>query len=55
MKEAGGKFSTIDGKTELFDANGKPTAPIYEGFTSIATNGLLHDVALDFLTRHSEG
>ena len=55
MKEAGGKFSTIDGKTELFDANGKPTAPIYEGFTSIATNGLLHDTALDFLTRHSEG
>ena len=49
MKEAGGKFSTIDGKTELFDANGKPTAPIYEGFTSIATNGLLHDVALETL------
>ena len=55
MKEAGGKFSTIDGKTELFNANGKPTAPIYEGFTSIATNGLLHDTALDFLTRRSEG
>ncbi|MBR6854077.1 MAG: histidinol-phosphatase [Fibrobacter sp.] len=49
MKEAGGKFSTIDGKTELFDVNGKPTAPIYEGFTSIATNGLLHDVALEML------
>ena len=51
MKEAGGKFSTIDGKTELFDANGKPTAPIYEGFTSIATNGLLHDVALECLKK----
>ena len=51
MKEAGGKFSTIDGKTELFDANGKPTAPIYEGFTSIATNGLLHDLALDCLKK----
>ena len=49
MKEAGGKFSTIDGKTELFDANGKPTAPIYEGFTSVASNGLLHNVALDAL------
>ena len=49
MKEAGGKFSTIDGKTELFDANGKPTSPIYEGFTSIATNGILHDVALETL------
>ena len=51
MKEVGGKFSTIDGKTELFDANGKPTAPIYEGFTSIATNGLLHDVALECLKK----
>ena len=51
MKEAGGKFSTIDGKTELFDANGKPTAPIYEGFTSIATNGLLHNAALDCLKK----
>lgn len=51
MKEAGGKFSTIDGKTELFDANGKPTAPIYERFTSIATNGLLHNVALDCLKK----
>lgn len=51
MKEAGGKFSTIDGKTELFDENGKPTAPIYEGFTSIATNGLLHDTALDCLKK----
>jgi myo-inositol-1(or 4)-monophosphatase len=49
MKEAGGKFSTIDGKTELFDANGKPTAPIYEGFTSIATNGLLHGAVLEML------
>ena len=51
MKEAGGKFSTIDGKTELFDVNGKPTAPIYEGFTSIATTGLLHDTALDCLKK----
>ena len=51
MKEAGGKFSTIDGKTEIFDENGKPTAPIYEGFTSIATNGLLHNVALDCLKK----
>lgn len=47
MKEAGGKFSTIDGKTDLFGADGKPVAPIYEGFSSVATNGLLHDVALD--------
>ena len=49
MKEAGGKFSTIDGKMELFDASGKPTAPIYEGFTSIASNGLLHSAALEML------
>jgi myo-inositol-1(or 4)-monophosphatase len=51
FKEAGGKFSTIDGKTELFDADGKPTAPIYEGFSSVATNGALHDVALDCLKK----
>ena len=49
--EAGGRFSTIDGKTELFGADGKPTAPIYEGFTSVATNGALHDVALDSLKK----
>ena len=48
--EAGGKFSTIDGKTELFDASGKPTAPIYEGFTSVATNGSLHEVTLKALS-----
>ena len=51
FKEAGGKFSTIDGKTELFGADGKPVAPIYEGFTSVATNGALHDVVLDSLKR----
>ena len=44
-----------NGDVAFFDANGKQTAPIYEGFTSIATNGLLHDAALDFLTRRSEG
>lgn len=49
MREAGGAFSTLDGKTELFDADGKPVAPIYEGFSSIATNGLLHDEALSLL------
>ena len=43
FKEAGGKFSTIDGITELFDASGKPVAPIYEGYTSMASNGLIHD------------
>ncbi len=51
MKEAGGKFSTIDGKMELFDACGKPTAPIYEGFTSIASNGLLHGAAQECLKK----
>ena len=51
MKEAGGKFSTIDGKMELFDASGKPTAPIYEGFTSIASNGLLHGAAQECLKK----
>ena len=47
FKEAGGKFSTLDGKTELFGEDGKPTAPIYEGFSSIATNGILHAESLD--------
>jgi myo-inositol-1(or 4)-monophosphatase len=49
--EAGGKFSTIDGKAEIFDKDGKPVAPIYEGFSSVATNGKLHDIALDCLKR----
>lgn len=47
--EAGGKFSTIDGKTDLFDEIGKPVAPIYEGYSSVATNGLLHDEALSLM------
>jgi len=46
FSEAGGKFSTIDGKTSLFDAEGKPVAPIYEGYTSCASNGLIHDEVL---------
>lgn len=51
MKEAFGKFSTIDGVTELFDVNGKPISPIYEGFTSVATNGILHDTALEYMNK----
>ncbi|MDO4946053.1 histidinol-phosphatase, inositol monophosphatase family [Fibrobacter sp. UWH9] len=43
FSEAGGKFSMLDGRTELFDANGKPVAPIYEGYTSFASNGLIHN------------
>ncbi|MCQ2098669.1 MAG: histidinol-phosphatase [Fibrobacter sp.] len=43
FSEAGGKFSLLNGETKLFDANGKPTAPIYEGYTSFASNGLIHD------------
>ena len=46
LKEAGGTFSTVDGKTDLFDKDGKPTAPIYEGYSAFATNGLLHEEAL---------
>jgi myo-inositol-1(or 4)-monophosphatase len=49
FQEAGGKFSTIDGKTELFGADGKPVAPIYEGFTAVATNGALHKETLRLL------
>ena len=42
FSEAGGKFSTINGCTALFDESGKPTAPIYEGYTGFASNGLVH-------------
>ncbi|MDR1759555.1 MAG: histidinol-phosphatase [Fibrobacter sp.] len=51
MKEAGGVFSTLDGKTELFDAVGKPTGSIYEGFTGIAANGALYERALSFFSK----
>lgn len=43
FKEAGGAFSMIDGRTELFNADGKPAAPVYEGFTGMATNAPLAD------------
>ena len=49
FKEAGGRFSTIGGNTELFDKNGKPTSSIYEGFNSVATNGLIHGQVLDLM------
>ena len=51
MKEAGGKFSTIDGFTELFDASGKPVAPIYEGYTSMASNGLVPDEVAKIMSK----
>lgn len=49
FSEAGGKFSTIKGVSELFDENGKPTSSIYEGYSSVATNGLLHGTVLDLM------
>ena len=39
FSEAGGKFSTLDGETRLFDANGKPLREIHEGYSALATNG----------------
>lgn len=39
FSEAGGKFSTLDGETRLFDAEGKPLRPIHEGYSALATNG----------------
>lgn len=46
LKEAGGYFGTLAGQTELFDENGKPTAPIYEGYTGLASNAILAENAL---------
>lgn len=37
--EAGGRFSTLDGETRLFDADGKPLRKIHEGYSALATNG----------------
>jgi len=37
--EAGGAFSTLKGEKSLFSAKGEPLHPIYEGYTSIASNG----------------
>jgi len=51
FSEAGGKFSMLDGRTELFDANGKPVAPIYEGYTSFASNGLVHDEVANYFKK----
>lgn len=42
--EAGGSFSLLDGTTALFDANGKPTRPIHEGYNAKATNGKIESV-----------
>jgi len=39
--EAGGHFSTLGGETRLYGDNGKPLAPIYEGYTALASNGKL--------------
>ena len=39
FSEAGGKFSSLDGETRLFDAEGKPLRPIHEGYSAVGTNG----------------
>lgn len=39
--EAGGKFQTLDGLETLFDPQGESVRSIYEGFTAMATNGLV--------------
>lgn len=49
FKESGGFFGTLSGKTEILDASGVPTAPIYEGFTGFAsTKALAKDVISHF-------
>lgn len=51
LKEAGGDFATFAGVRGLFDANGKPVAPIYEGFTGIACNAKLMENALETMKK----
>jgi len=50
FSEAGGHFSQINGSTQLFDAQGHPTAPS-EGYTGIATNGIIHTKSLQLLSK----
>ncbi|MCK9181528.1 MAG: histidinol-phosphatase [Fibrobacteraceae bacterium] len=46
LNEAGGKFSTLSGEIELFNAAGEPLHAIHEGYTGMATNGLVHSEVL---------
>lgn len=50
LSEAGGAFSEINGNTRLLDSNGHILAGT-DGFTGIATNGALHNKALEILTK----
>lgn len=49
FSEAQGAFSTIGGEAKLFDENGKPKFSIYEGYSSVATNGILHAEVLKLM------
>ncbi|MBP5247658.1 MAG: histidinol-phosphatase [Fibrobacter sp.] len=45
--EAGGKFSLLNGETKIFNPDGTPSHPIHEGYTSVATNSLVHAEVLE--------
>jgi len=45
FSEAGGKFSEINGNEALLSVDGAPRATS-EGYTAVASNGRLHDLAL---------
>lgn len=47
LQEAGGHFSQLNGSTELMNDQGRPLA-LLEGYTGIATNGIVHQQALSF-------
>lgn len=48
LAEAGGAFSEINGNTRLLDADGSILAGT-DGFTGLASNGLLHTKAMEYL------
>lgn len=48
FSEAGGAFSQINGNTRLLDSSGNILAGT-DGFTGMASNGLLHNKAIEYL------
>ncbi len=48
FEEAGGKFSLLDGSSELFLPDGTPSRPIHEGYSAVAANAPLFREVLGF-------
>ena len=51
FKEAGGVFHLFSKEQEIFDVNGNPTAPIYEGFSCFASNTFVSKEVLTFFNQ----